>query len=379
MIQRAAMPLRVLQVLSQDLVGGAEAIVTLTARRLAEEGVDSRVATFDAPGPVVRELAEHGVPVYALGHSRLLAGPRLARLVRSQDFDVVEAYGFKASVIARASWPRGARARLVHCVTGAHLTEVLDFSEAKGRFALVVERLLSRRVAAYDVISLDAIELLVGHGIDRERMHYIPNGIDLSGWPRRAAPPTASPPTVLCSARFVDRKRQEDLIRAAAILAERSVECRLELPGEGPNLEDARRLADALGLAGRTELPGALSAAEVRARLDQASVFCLPSLWEGQPAAAIEAMAVGVPVVTTDTPGNREMVDHERNGLLVPARDPAALAKAIERLLTEDGLGEALASEARRNVEEHHSLEAMVRRKRELFELLVSTSRHPRG
>jgi glycosyltransferase involved in cell wall biosynthesis len=366
------MALSVLQVLSQDLVGGAEAIVTLTARRLAETGVDSRVATYDAPGPVARELTGRGVPVYALGRSRLLAGPRLARLVRREDFDVVEVYGFKASVIARLSWPRRAQARLVHCVTGAHITEVLDFSQPKGRFALLVERTLSSRVDAYDVISRDAIELLARHGIERERMHYIPNGIDLSGWPFRPAPPDGGPPTILCSARFVDRKRQEDLIRAVAILAERSVDCRLELLGEGPKEGEVRRLAADLGVGDRTDFPGALAPDQVRRRLERASVFCLPSLWEGQPAAAIEAMAVGVPVVITDTPGTRELIDDGRNGLLIPARDPLAVADAVERLLADPGAAASMAAAARRRVEERHSLEAMVEGKRELFERLVA-------
>jgi glycosyltransferase involved in cell wall biosynthesis len=365
------MSIRVLQVLSQDLVGGTERLVELVAPRLAEAGLDSRVATLDAPGPVATRLAAESIPVYALGRGRLRAGVRLGRLIAREEFDVVEAYGFKASVIARAFWPRRMRSKLVHGVMGAHLTEVLDFDDLKGRIALRVEQLLSGRVDAYDVISQDAIELMAAGGIDRRRMHHIPNGIDLSSWPQRAGAPNGGPPTVLCSARFVERKRQQDLIRAGAILAERAVECRLVLLGEGPNLPAARSLAAELGV-GSVELPGAVPAEEVRRQLEQAAIFCLPSLWEGQAGAVIEAMATGVPVITTDTPGNRELVDDGVNGLLVPARDPEGLAAAIERVLADPEAAARMAADARRRVEETYSLDAMVLRKRELYERLAA-------
>ena len=366
------MAIRVLQVLSQDLVGGTELLVTLVAPRLADAGIDSRVATLDAPGPVAKELAGKRIRVYTLGRDRVRAGVRLARLLRREDFDVVEAYGFKASVIARIFWPRGVRARLVHGVMGAHLTEVLDFEDRKGRFALRVERLLSSRVDAYDVISRDAIDLLAGSGIERERMHYIPNGIDLVRWPARDGSPETETPVVVCSARFVNRKRQEDLIRAAAILAERSVPCRLVLLGEGPNLERDRRLAADLDVAGIVDLPGAVPADAVRREMERATLFCLPSLWEGQAGALIEAMATGVPVVTTDTPGNRELVDDGVNGLLVPPRSPEALAGAIERIVSDPEAARAMASESRRRVEETYNLDAMVERKRLLYEALAA-------
>ena len=366
------MPIRVLQVLSQDLVGGTELLVEVVARRLADLGMDSRVAALDDPGPVAARLAATGLPVYTLGRGRALAGVRLGRLIGGGDFDVVEAYGFKASVIARAFWPRRARTKLVHGVMGAHLTEVLDFEEPKGRFALRVERLLSSRVDAYDVISRDAIDLLAANGIERGTMHYIPNGVDLDLWPPRAEAPSARPPIVLCSARFVNRKRQEDLIRAAAILAARRTDCRIVLLGEGPNLERDRRLAAELGVSAVVELPGAVPGDQVRRQMEHATLFCLPSLWEGQAGALIEAMATGVPVVTTDTPGNRELVDDGVNGLLVPARDPGALADAIERIFADPGAAAAMAGEGRQRVEETYNLDAMVERKRALYEALAA-------
>ena len=372
------MSIRVLQVLSQDLVGGTELLVGLVAPRLAEAGVDSRVATLDAPGPVAERLAAQGIPVASLGGGRLgraRAAVRLARLLRREPVDVVEAYGFKASQLIRYPMRlQGTRAPLIHGVMGAHITEVLDFHERKGRFALWLEARTSALIHTYEVISRDAIELLAASGIPREKLTYLPNGIDMALWPMRDRPPEGGRPLVICNARFTGRKRQIDLVEAAALLRERGVDCRMLLAGTGPELEavDARRRE--LGLEDRVELPGVLAPARLRELMSEASVFCLPSLWEGQAGAILEAMASGVPVITTDAPGNRELVEHGKNGLLVAPMEPAQVAAAITRVLDDPGSAGAMAADARRRVEEDYSLELMVERRLALYERVARTA-----
>ena len=89
--------------------------------------------------------------------------------------------------------------------------------------------------------------------------------------------------------------------------------------------------------------------------------------------AMLEAMAVGLPVVATDIPGNRGLVTHQENGLLVPTQDVESLSAAIERLLDDRQLAARLADAARRQVQEHFSVAGMVDRHLELFEDLVGT------
>ena len=370
---------RVLQVLAHDLVGGTELLVLATADRLRAHGFESEVAILDVPGPVARELAERGVRVHSLGSptlGRVSAALRLRRLVRRRHYELVEAYGFKASLLARLATRRvRPRPRQVCGVMGAHITEVVELDELKGRLALRVERLTTDLVDAYDVIALSAIELLAANGISRDRLHYVPNGVDLEVWTPRTRNP--SPGVIVCSARFVPRKRQEDLLRAAAELKRRGVGFRLKLAGTGPTLPAARRLAAALGVEDEVDFLGAIAADDVRSLLDEAAVFCLPSLWEGIPAAALEAMAVGVPVVSTDAPGTRDVIDDHSTGLLATPKDPQGLADRLELVLTDAGRARALADAGRRQVESEYSLETMVDRKRALYQELIRPNGYP--
>jgi len=88
---------------------------------------------------------------------------------------------------------------------------------------------------------------------------------------------------------------------------------------------------------------------------------------DGLPTSVLEAMALGVPVVTTPVNGLRELVVDGETGLIVPERDPPAIADALERLLTDRRLGERLASNAQILIEKHYSLERSVSALRALF------------
>jgi glycosyltransferase involved in cell wall biosynthesis len=102
-------------------------------------------------------------------------------------------------------------------------------------------------------------------------------------------------------------------------------------------------------------------------------VYCLPCVVaasgdrDGLPTSVLEAMALGLPVVTTSLNGLAEAVVHGRTGIVVPGRDPEALADALERVLHDPELRARLAREARRHVEEHFSLERSVNLLRSLF------------
>jgi glycosyltransferase involved in cell wall biosynthesis len=107
--------------------------------------------------------------------------------------------------------------------------------------------------------------------------------------------------------------------------------------------------------------PGRLSPDEVRERLLRADVFVLASAWEGMPGSALEAMAVGLPVVATDVTGTNEVVVHGETGLLVPPDDPVALATALATMLTDAGLCRSLGAAARRRVAAVFSVDRLVR------------------
>ena len=110
----------------------------------------------------------------------------------------------------------------------------------------------------------------------------------------------------------------------------------------------------------------------------RAAVVCLPCVVvptgdrDGLPTSLLEAMALGAPVISTPVSGIPELVVHEQTGLLVPERDPEALADALGRLLADPGLAAALAARGRAHVEAHYSLALNVARLRTLFEEAVA-------
>src|SRR4051812_37413355 len=210
--------------------------------------LEQELATLQPPGPIAARLRPEGATVSSLGGRGGIAGAawRLARLLRSRRYDVVSAYGLKASVLARVPVRlRRGRPALVGGGRALHVTEVERLDSPKARLASLAERLFSPLVDVYDANSRAALDLLAGLGVGRERLVYIPNGLDLSDWRPRASEPEGVP-VILCAARFVPRKRHEDLLRALALVAAEGHDFRAVLAGGGPLLEEMRALAASL-------------------------------------------------------------------------------------------------------------------------------------
>jgi glycosyltransferase involved in cell wall biosynthesis len=357
----------VLHVLANDQLGGTELMVAALVGAGEPGEVRHELATLAPAGPIAAHV---GPPARSLGGRRGLAGAswRLARLLRSRDYDVVSAYGLKASVIARLLVRlRRPRPVLVCGVRALHVTEVERLDAPKARIAAAIERALSPLVDVYDSNSRAGLSLLEGLGVDRARLVHIPNGLDLERWPARPREPGGGPPVIVCAARFVERKRHQDLLHALALLAGQGRGFRAVLAGEGPRLTAMRDLARRMGLGEQVEFPGAIGPDAIRALLRDAAVACLPSTFEGMPGSVMEAMASGVAVVATDVPGSDELIVHGESGWLVPVRDAAALAGALRRLLDDPELRRRLGRGGRARMEECFSLDAMLSAKERLY------------
>lgn len=206
--------------------------------------------------------------------------------------------------------------------------------------------------------------------LGRACTRVVPNSVDL----RRVGRPGTRPAdagSVLSVARLVEKKGLGDLVAACGLLAGRGVRLRLEVVGEGPlrrALEDAAARTDAAVV-----FHGALPYEQVLDLQRRAAVFCLPCVVaasgdrDGLPTSVLEAMALGIPVITTAVNGLRELVIDGETGLVVPERDPAALADALERLLHDRALADRLAAGGRELVERRFSLEQSVATLRSLF------------
>ena len=178
------------------------------------------------------------------------------------------------------------------------------------------------------------------------------NGIDVEAFP--VARPAANGARIVAVGRYIEKKGFDDLVAACALLAGRGVEFECRIVGEGPLEAELQAAIDRAGLRERVILTGLKPLAEVAALLKTARVFALPCVVEADggmdnlPTVIAEAMAAGLPVVSTALAGVPEMVVDGQTGLLVPPRSPERLAGALARMLAEPVTAEAFGQEGRR-------------------------------
>lgn len=226
----------------------------------------------------------------------------------------------------------------------------------------------ARFVATVSEANRTYLRSVLGDGV-AERVVVVHNAVDVRRL--QAVERELEPGLVLSVGRLVPKKGTADLVVAGGRLAAAGVDVRLEILGDGPLRPDLERLAAVEG--SPVQFLGSRRHHEVVEQLRRAAVFCLPCLVaddgdrDGLPTAVLEAMALGVPVVTTAVNGLAEAVIDGRTGLVVPERDPDAIAEALRRLLTDPELAARLAIGARRHVEDHFALHASVTRLRQLF------------
>jgi glycosyltransferase involved in cell wall biosynthesis len=159
---------------------------------------------------------------------------------------------------------------------------------------------------------------------------------------------------VLYLGALLPAKGVDDLLRAFAILHQQRPQARLVLGGAGPEGQALQRLAADLGLSSAAHFVGWVGPEAKRDCLAKSRMLVLPSHLEAQPMVLLEAMAAGVPVLSTAVGGVPDLVTDGVHGLLVPSRAPAALGDAMLRLWDDATLRNRLAEQARRRVAERH-------------------------
>ena len=194
--------------------------------------------------------------------------------------------------------------------------------------------------------------------------------------PREAYPASPSP-CIIAVGRLTWKKGYDYLLAALARLKQAGHPFQAQIIGSGELHAVLRFSIGDLDLADRVTLTGALPPAGVLARLAQADVFVLSSHQEGIANAALEAMACGLPVVTTNAGGMAEVVRDGVEGFVVPVRDIGALADRIARLLADPALRERMGRAARARVEAAFTLERQAHAFEELYRAVVPGPREP--
>jgi len=374
-------PVRVLRLIARLNMGGPALHVTYLTRGLASRGYQTTlVAGSLARGEssmsfVADELGVKIVPIRQL-HREVsplydaLAVLRLVRLIREFRPQILHTHTAKAGAVGRIAAVLAGPARppiLVHTFHGHVLRGY--FSPASAAVFRALERTLARVTTRLVAVSPEVRDDLVGLGIaPAERFSVIRLGLDLesrvanageeSGELRRlfGIPPGAF--VVGWVGRMTAIKRVPDVLAAFARLRDRGIDARLCLVGDGPDRELVERRAREVGVTRHTLFLGYQR--EIGPYYSLFDVLLLTSGNEGTPAVAIEALAAGTPVVTTDVGGVSDVVADGLDGILVADGDIEAVAAALERLARDPELARRMGAAGARRVADRYRVERLV-------------------
>jgi glycosyltransferase involved in cell wall biosynthesis len=189
--------------------------------------------------------------------------------------------------------------------------------------------------------------LIEAYGVQPDRIRAIYHSLEIDDFAQSVPRNDGSGPLILNVGRLVRHKRITDLVAALNRVAAVFPGVRVDVVGEGPQQAALQEQAEKEQVADRIRFLGQVSRARALELMAGADLLVLPSLWESLSHVAIEAIAVGVPVVATEIPGLNEVLEHEVTALLVPPCDPGALAQAIVRMAGDGELRERLVRNGR--------------------------------
>ncbi len=346
-------PLRVLHVCDKFGVAGStvHGVSRFLARiipRFDRARVEPLLVGLRPEDHASAHLRALGLALHCLGKGKfdLSTAPALLRLARRERADLLHLHGYGATNFGRlvARWAG------LPCIVHEHFVDPAP-PKVQVPWDLALRRICDAAIAVSESVRRFMVERRF---VPAERIELLRYGVPLAEY-RPALPEQAlavrqryglAPDAVVLGAvgRLDEQKGLRYLLEAVARLTPEHPGLVLLLVGDGPLRGELGEQAAALGIAGRTVFTGHSS--EVPLLQSALDVQLFPSLWEGTPLALFEAMAMARTIVSTDVDGLGEVLCHGETALLVPPRDPAALAAALHTVLADPGLARRLAANA---------------------------------
>ena len=352
---------RILQVVLSLSPGGTERLVIELARRLHGDR-DIAVCCLDEAGAWAQELVERGIPVTSLQRSPGFSpelGRRIAAIAREHRADVLHCHQYSPFIYGTlARWFQ--RMRMVFTEHGR------ANDDPPSRKRRVANQLFARVPARIFAVSQDLRRHMIAEGFPSSRVGVIYNGIDIGEAPAERLDPAKKallglgPENLVVGAvgRLDPVKDLPTLLTAFRTVVSVVPQAKLALIGDGPEHQRVTAMIDDLRLEDSVVMAGYRR--DARDLLPALDVYANTSIFEGVSLTILEAMAAGLPLVATRVGGTPEVISDGMNGMLVPARDPEAVARALVSLLRDVPRRRELGHAARRTVVEHFSIERMV-------------------
>jgi glycosyltransferase involved in cell wall biosynthesis len=362
--------------------GGVERAVFEVARNLVEAGHRVTVLTLRKQGEPAREnMAGIGVvrvPGWDLSGSlgaqvalSAHAWPAIWRELSNGRYDLVHAHSifFHVSLVGALL----TRIKRLPLVTTAHLGSPEELggrvAMATSMFERTIGRIILRRSDAVIAVS-HAVGDHIAQGMKhRERLHVIPNGVDLT----RFKPTSLShegPVRAMVVGRLIFNKGPQFVLEAAPRVLASYPETRFVFVGDGPMEDELRLDASRRGVAANVEFLGHRD--DIPELLSTGAMAVRASLSEGLPLVALEAMAAGLPVIATDVGGTREVVDDGVTGFLLQPNDVEGLADRICRLAGDAGLRAEMGARGRAFVEQGYDWSRIAARTADVYRKVLA-------
>ncbi|HYR92474.1 MAG TPA: glycosyltransferase [Terriglobia bacterium] len=374
---------KVLKFVTAFAVGGTERQFVHLTRGLDRARFDIQIGCFHRSGPLLNEISALDIPISEYpttsfySYEAVRAQLRLAQAIRREGVRLVHAYGSYPNLF---TVPAARLAR--NCVSIASLRDLGLFSGGN-KIKHAAQKLAFSFADCVLANSNAARNWLLNQGVKAERVHVIPNGINVSRFTprpddcdfpiRREFHIDVKAPLVTLVCRTDRNKGLEGFMEAVPIVADRFPDVRFMIVGGSPCNPcyeiDIRNLAARRNLTNRLIFTGERS--DIPAVLQESTLSVLPSLSESFSNSLLESMAAGLPVVATNVGGNPEIVQDGETGFLVPPRDPAAMAAAIIRVLEAPEMAKRFGAAGRERVMKHFSLETVIRRTSDLYMMLL--------
>ena len=374
------MKLRVCQIIPTLVQGGAEKQMSLLARHLDPEEFDSHVVVLTHSGVLEDELRARGVRLHFIdkrGKLDLGAYRRLKRKIQEIKPDVVHTWLFAANSYGRQA---AKSARVPVIIAGERCVDPW-----KQWWHHRIDRHLLKSTDRMTTNTNAVVDFYQKQGIPSDRFSVIPNAVvNEAGAGKRLERGEffrrlkLEPRKHIIGAvgRLWKQKGYQDLIWAAELVRAVNEDAWFVIVGDGPELEQLQKFRDQIDGQHIVKFLGHRSdAAELMQCFD---VLWNGSLYEGQSNTILEAMAVGIPVLASDIPGNRDLVESGRTGVLYPLGDVETLSRQTLALLQDESRRRELGENAKQRIHEDFSLATMVASYSQLYRDLYETKKGAR-
>lgn len=342
--------------------GGCENMLLRTLPLLPD--FEHRIITLKEMGELAPKFISAGIPIENLGFRHILCTLgilRLRKTIREKRPDVIMTYLFHADFIGRLTLSGTTHAPIIPFLR-------TTYNHPRYRIARLFEWLTKPLVQHYLANSQAVKDFYIEHiGVTPEKITIIPNGIDTDYFDsivpdqklRESFGLSLGDFVIICVANLHPSKGHQFLLEAFESLWPQFPHIKLLIVGDGEGRTSLETRVRTFRSKGSIRLLGRRN--DVPALLKISNLFVLPTLFEGQSNAILEAMAAGVPVVTTDIPENRACIKSEKTGVLIRKENTDALADAMRKFLTGRIDTRAIAIQARDIVKEHHGLSLVAR------------------